>query len=112
MSGKRLLDTIHILNVAKSVILKHFLVRQQQFEIYIRTSSLTKGVKNQTDDVIATAQAAAALARRFNEPANPSLTEPWPIETSSRAQPSSDKNIQRNPSPSGDAKNEREKGET
>jgi aarF domain-containing kinase len=109
MSGKRLLDAIQIFNVTKSVVLKHFVVRQQQFEIYIRTSSLTKGVKSQADDVIATAQAAAALAKRFNEPVNPSLTE-----SLSQTQPSSDESIQlqRNPSSSGDTKNEHKKDET
>lgn len=105
MSGKRLLDAIQIFNVTKSVVLKHFVVRQQQFEVFVRTSSLTKGVKSQADDVIATAQAAAALTKRFNEPVTEAL---------SQAQPSSDESIQlqRNPSSSGDTKNEHKKDET
>ncbi|KAL2007267.1 hypothetical protein VTN00DRAFT_8705 [Thermoascus crustaceus] len=68
MSGKRLLDAIQFLNVAKSVAAKHLAVRQRQLDLYTRTSSLTKGIKDQADGLILTAQAAAALARRFNEP--------------------------------------------
>ncbi|KAL1964216.1 hypothetical protein VTN77DRAFT_7174 [Rasamsonia byssochlamydoides] len=68
MSGKRLLDAIQLFNVAKSVAGKHLAVCQRQLDVYTRTSSLTKGVKQQADNLILTAQAAAALARRFNEP--------------------------------------------
>lgn len=71
MSGKRLLDAIQLLNAAKSVAGKHLAVRQRQLDVYTRTSSLTKGVKQQADNLILTAQAAAALARRFNEPPPP-----------------------------------------
>ncbi|THC89038.1 hypothetical protein EYZ11_011509 [Aspergillus tanneri] len=68
MSGKRLLDVIQLLNVAKSIAVKHLAVRQDQLDIFTRTSSLTKGIKSQADDLVLTAQAAAALAKRFNEP--------------------------------------------
>ncbi|KAI9036060.1 protein kinase COQ8 [Aspergillus affinis] len=68
MSGKRLLDAIQLFNVAKSVAGKHLAVRQRQLDVFTRTSSLTKGVKAQADGLIITAQAAAALAKRFNEP--------------------------------------------
>ncbi|KAE8353539.1 ABC1 family-domain-containing protein [Aspergillus coremiiformis] len=68
MSGKRLLDAIQVLNVAKSVATKHLAVRQRQLDLFTRTSSLTKSIKDQADGLILTAQAAAALARRFNEP--------------------------------------------
>lgn len=74
MSGKRLLDAIQFLNAAGSVATKHLAVRQRQLDVFTRTSSLTKGVKNQADGVILTAQAAAALARRFNEPSPPHST--------------------------------------
>jgi aarF domain-containing kinase len=67
MSGKRLLDAIQFLNVAKSVALKHVALRQRQLDVYTQTSSLTKGAKRQIDNIILTAQAAAALARRFDE---------------------------------------------
>lgn len=72
MSGKRLLDAIQFLNVAKSVATKHLAVRQHQLDVFTRTSSITKGVKSRADGVILTAQAAAALAKRFNEPSPPS----------------------------------------
>lgn len=72
MSGRRLLDAIQFLNVAGSVATKHLAVRQRQLDVFTRTSSLTKGVKSQADGIILTAQAAAALAKRFNEPSPPS----------------------------------------
>jgi aarF domain-containing kinase len=76
MSGKRLLDAIQLFNVAKSVAGKHLAVRQRQLDVFTRTSSLTKGVKQQTDNLILTAQAAAALAKRFNEPSPPTPSHP------------------------------------
>lgn len=75
MSGRRLLDAIHVLNVAKSVATKHLAVRQRQLDLFTRTSSLTKGLKEQADGLVLTAQAAAALARRFDEP-SPSDSRP------------------------------------
>lgn len=72
MSGKRLLDAIQFLNAAKSVATKHLAVRQRQLDVFTRTSSITKGVKSRADGVILTAQAAAALAKRFNDPSPPS----------------------------------------
>ncbi|KAJ5753686.1 uncharacterized protein N7511_007839 [Penicillium nucicola] len=71
MSGKRLLDAIQLLNVSKTVAAKHFAIRQHQLDVYTRTSSLTKGIKAQTEGLILTAQAAAALARRFDETSPP-----------------------------------------
>lgn len=67
MSGKRLLDALQLFNVSKSVAAKHIGIRQRQLDIYTRTSSLTKGIKDQTEGLILTAQAATALARRFTE---------------------------------------------
>lgn len=67
MAGKRLLDAVQFLNVAKSVAGKHLAIRQQQLDVYTRTSSLTKGLKEQADNLVITAQAASALAKRFNE---------------------------------------------
>ncbi|KAB8254702.1 ABC1 family-domain-containing protein [Aspergillus pseudonomiae] len=78
MSGRRLLDAIQVLNVAKSVATKHLAVRQRQLDLFTRTSSLTKGIKEQVDGLVLTAQAAAALARRFDEPS--------PSESTPRAQ--------------------------
>jgi aarF domain-containing kinase len=92
MSGRRLLDAIQILNVAKSVATKHLAVRQRQLDLFTRTSSLTKGIKEQADGLVLTAQAAAALAKRFNEPDStpkaqtPSSTEsPLPSQAEPRA---------------------------
>lgn len=76
MSGKRLLDAIQFLNVSKTVAAKHLAIRQRQLDVYTRTSSLTKGIKAQTEGLILTAQAAAALARRFDEPSPPPSPSP------------------------------------
>ncbi|RHZ58743.1 protein kinase COQ8 [Aspergillus thermomutatus] len=88
MSGKRLLDAIQLFNVARSVATKHLTLRQRQLDIFTRTSSLTKGVQRQTEGLILTAQAAAALARRFNEP-SPSEAAPKtrPTSTPTSSQP-------------------------
>ncbi|RLM01504.1 hypothetical protein CFD26_105240 [Aspergillus turcosus] len=88
MSGKRLLDAIQLFNVAKSVATKHLALRQRQLDVFTRTSSLTKGVQRQTEGLILTARAAAALARRFNEP-SPSEAAPktQPTSTPTSSQP-------------------------
>ncbi|KAJ5657938.1 Protein ABC1 [Penicillium longicatenatum] len=88
MSGRRLLDVIQLLNVSKTVAGKHLAIRQHQLDVYTRTSSLTKGIKEQTEGLILTAQAAAALARRFNDPSPPPPTSPSPTTVS--ADPSAD----------------------
>ena len=77
MSGRRLLDALQVLNVTKSVAAKHLAVRQRQLDVFTRTSSLTKGIQSRTEGLILSAQAAAALARRFNEP-SPSDYTPKP----------------------------------
>ncbi|KAJ5545448.1 hypothetical protein N7461_007752 [Penicillium sp. DV-2018c] len=71
MSGKRLLDALQFLNVSKTVAAKHLAIRQHQLDVYTRTSSLTKGIKAQTEGLVLTAKAAAALARRFDDPSPP-----------------------------------------
>ncbi|RAL02756.1 protein kinase COQ8 [Aspergillus ibericus CBS 121593] len=86
MSGKRLLDAIQLFNVAKSVAVKHLEVRQRQLDLFTRTSTLTKGIKGQAEGLCLTAQAAAALAKRFNEPESaPPPPPPPPPPSASRA---------------------------
>ncbi|KAJ5260016.1 hypothetical protein N7505_009397 [Penicillium chrysogenum] len=91
MSGKRLLDAIQFLNVSKTVAAKHLAIRQHQLDVYTRTSSLTKGIKAQTEGLILTAQAAAALARRFDEPSPPHPPSPadFPEKSTSADKPPS-----------------------
>ncbi|KAL2815940.1 ABC1 family-domain-containing protein [Aspergillus granulosus] len=103
MSGKRLLDAIQFLNVTKSVATKHLAVRQRQLDVFTRTSSLTKGIKSQTDGLILTAKAAAELAKRFNDPPptqSPSdhttgPSEPAPTQAEFRAETQIPKSVTR-----------------
>ena len=81
MAGKRLLDAAKIFNAGRSVGKQHVALRQQQWEVYSKTSSLAKAVKTQTDRFTVTAGAAFELARRFNE-TGPS----WPQEPSNRSE--------------------------
>ncbi|KAJ5504833.1 hypothetical protein N7463_007707 [Penicillium fimorum] len=87
MSGKRLLDALQFLNVSKTVAAKHLAIRQHQLDVYTRTSSLTKGIKAQTEGLILTAQAAAALARRFDEPSQPPSPSPADFPESTADKP-------------------------
>lgn len=78
MSGRRLLDAIQVFNASASVAAKHLAVRQRQLDVFTRTSSLTKGIQRQTEGLVLSAKAAAALARRFDEPSPSEYTPPKP----------------------------------
>lgn len=67
MAGKRILDAAKLLNAGSSVAKQHYVLRRQQWDVYTKTSSLAKAVKNQTDRVTVTAAAAVELAKKFNE---------------------------------------------
>lgn len=67
MAGKRLIDVAKLLNAGQSIAKQHIVLRQQQWDVYSKTSSLAKAVKHQTDRVTVTAGAAYELAKRFNE---------------------------------------------
>lgn len=67
MAGKRLLDAAKLFNAARNVGKQHLVLRQEQWDVYSRTSSLAKAVKSQTDRVTVTANAAYELAKRMNE---------------------------------------------
>ncbi|KAF2651384.1 ubiquinone biosynthesis protein-like protein coq-8 [Lophiostoma macrostomum CBS 122681] len=69
MAGRRLVDAAKLFSASKSIAGKHVNLRAQQLETYNKTSTLAKAVKNQTDRVTLTAQAAIALSRRVNEEA-------------------------------------------
>lgn len=68
MSGRRLLDALTFFNASRSVAGKHVVLRKQQLDVHLRTSSVTKGAKNQVDRAALAAQAASELAQKFNAP--------------------------------------------
>lgn len=67
MAGRRLLDAARLFSASSSIVKQHFAIRSQQWDVYTRTSTLARAVKDQTDRVTVTARAAYALARRVNE---------------------------------------------
>ena len=69
MAGKRLLDIAALFNASRGVAQKHIALRGRQLDVYNRTSTLARAVRNQTDRVTETAKAASFLASRLNESA-------------------------------------------
>jgi aarF domain-containing kinase len=67
MAGKRLLDVAALFNASRGVAQQHVALRRRQLEVWNKTSSVAKAVKNQTDRVTETAKAASFLASRLNE---------------------------------------------
>ena len=84
MAGRRLIDAAKLFNASRSVAKQHINLRSQQLDVYSKTSTLAKTVKNQTDRVTLTAKAAVALAERFNGP--PLYTGSAGKEQTSRSQ--------------------------
>ncbi|KAJ5092346.1 Protein ABC1 [Penicillium alfredii] len=84
MSGKRLLDAIQLLNVSKSVAVKHLAIRQHQLDVYTRTSRCRTGAPLQR--TLATAQPTAD--GRLPEPSPDSANAP--NTTSTTTTPPSD----------------------
>ncbi|KAF2181764.1 ubiquinone biosynthesis protein-like protein coq-8 [Zopfia rhizophila CBS 207.26] len=73
MAGRRLIDAAKLFNASKSIAKQHISLRSQQLDTYSKTSTLARAVKDQTDRITLTTQAAIALSKRFNEAA-PSYT--------------------------------------
>jgi aarF domain-containing kinase len=69
MAGKRLLDIAALFNASRGVVQKHIALRGRQLDVYNRTSTLARAVRNQTERVTETAKAASILASRLNESA-------------------------------------------
>ncbi|TVY88221.1 Protein ABC1-like protein, mitochondrial [Lachnellula willkommii] len=69
MAGKRLLDLAAIFNASRGVAQKHVALRTRQVDVYNRTSTLARAVRNQTDRITETVKAASFLASRLNEDA-------------------------------------------
>ena len=63
------MDVAKLFSASKSVTQKHIALRSNQLDVYNKTSTLAKAVKNQTDRVTLTAAAAIALSQRFREEA-------------------------------------------
>lgn len=66
MAGKRLLDAALLFNATRSVANQHFRLRSQQLDVWTKTSTIAKAIKNQTDRVTLTVRAANALSQRVN----------------------------------------------
>lgn len=75
MTGRRLLDVAAIFKASRGVAAKHVALRQDQLDIYSKTSSLAKAIKSQTDRVTLTVKAASVLAERFNGPGSDHSTQ-------------------------------------
>lgn len=84
MAGRRLIDAAKLFDASRSIAKQHINLRSQQLDVYSKTSTLAKTVKNQTDRVTLTAKAAVALAERFNEA--PSYTRSAGKDPTSRSQ--------------------------
>ena len=84
MAGRRLIDAAKLFDASRSIVKQHINLRSQQLDVYSKTSTLAKTVKNQTDRVTLTAKAAVALAERFNEA--PSYTRSAGKDQTSRSQ--------------------------
>lgn len=69
MAARRLLDLVALFNASRGIAQKHTLLRSRQLDVYSKTSSLARAVKNQTDRVTETVKAASFLASRLNEAA-------------------------------------------
>ncbi|KAK0101010.1 hypothetical protein ONS95_013001 [Cadophora gregata] len=97
MAGKRLLDLAALFNASRGVAQKHVGLRSRQLEVYNRTSTLARAVRNQTDRVTETIKAASFLASRLNEDA-----PEWSSDTP--AQASGEEKIPRKESTTGPSK--------
>ena len=65
MSGRRLLDTAAVIKASRAIASKHLALRQRQWTVYSKTSSLAKAVQSQTQSVTFAWKAAAALAGKY-----------------------------------------------
>ncbi|KAI9646406.1 hypothetical protein NHQ30_004398 [Ciborinia camelliae] len=80
MAGKRILDLAALFNASRGVVQKHIALKTRQIDVYNRTSTLARAVRNQTDRVTETAKAASFLASRLNDNA-----PEWTKETTDNA---------------------------
>ncbi|RMY57648.1 hypothetical protein D0863_12555 [Hortaea werneckii] len=94
MAGRRLIDAAKLFGASGNVAKQHLAVRRQQWDVYSRTSTLAKAVKNQTDRVTVTAAAAIELAKKFNE-TGPSWQQQRRAETEKPPRPSAGENVTR-----------------
>lgn len=80
MTGKQLVDAMYILKASRSVLAQHIALRRRQLDIYSKTSSLAKAVRDQTHRFPQTAKAVSSLADRLGDPSVPdksSQTTQW-----------------------------------
>ena len=87
MTGRRLLDVAAIFKASRGVAAKHVALRQNQLDVYSKTSSLAKSIKTQTDRVALTVNAASDLAERFSRPGPDRSTQASQSRRSSQSTP-------------------------
>ena len=81
MSGKVLLDAAFIFKASRGVLLRHIALRRRQFNLYNKTSSLTKLLRSQTGRVTLT------VNERFKSPGQQFSTQTVQEKTSKKGSP-------------------------
>jgi aarF domain-containing kinase len=109
MTGKRLLDLAALFNASRGVAQKHFALRERQLDVYNRTSTVARAIRNQTDRVTETAKAASFLASRLNESAPSWASEATDENPNSQSKDGGPPMASNNGSTKGDATSTRRK---
>ena len=76
MTGRQILDAMYILKASRSVLAKHIGLRRRQLDVYSKTSSLAKAIKNQTSKFPFTARTISNLADQVKNSRGSGLSSP------------------------------------
>jgi aarF domain-containing kinase len=86
MSAKRLLDAVAVFNATRTVAYNHFNIRRSQFDLYARTSSITRGINragrsgNDVSNAANYLRQSATGAANANPNSSPETPEPEAVE--------------------------------
>lgn len=78
MAGKRLLDAAALFTAGRAVFRKHIALRSQQWDVYSKTSSLTRLVKQQGDIAAGLTAQEAPYSSRHSDRTIPSVIQDQP----------------------------------